>query len=239
MKIGIITDIHNNLIALETVLAKLENFCDLIICSGDIIGIGPFPEETVQRIMQISNLIAVRGNHERYLLEGMPDKIPNEEQMDIEEMKHHNWEHNQLSKVSIEFLKGLPYIQKINIEGNRIVVLHYAMDKENRYIRFKMNPNKEDLNYIFDSIDADIIIYGHEHNRSICKSEKLYINVGSLGCPAKDKNIARYGVLEITDGNVNIEAKELIYDSQTVVDKINEYNYPASNEIKKFFFGRH
>ena len=239
MKIGIITDIHNNLIALETVLAKLENFCDLIICSGDIIGIGPFPEETVQRIIQISNLIAVRGNHERYLLEGMPDKIPNEEQMDIEEMKHHNWEYNQLSKVSIEFLKGLPYIQKLNIEGKRIAVLHYAMDKENRYIRFKMNPNKEDLNYIFDSIDADIIIYGHEHNRNICKSEKLYINVGSLGCPAKDKNLARYGVLEITDGSVNIEAKELIYDSQTVVDKINEYNYPASNEIKKFFFGRH
>ncbi|MGN0535609.1 MAG: metallophosphoesterase family protein [Eubacterium sp.] len=237
MKIGIITDIHNNLIALESVLAELELSCDYIICSGDIIGIGPFPEETVQRMMQIKNLIAVRGNHERYLLEGMPDKYPNEEQMGIEEMKHHLWEHNQLSKESIEFLKDLQYSRKFEIEGKKIAVLHYAMNTENRYIRFKFNPNKKKLSYIFDSVDADIIIYGHEHNRNICKSDKLYINTGSLGCPAKDKNIARYGILEIAKGNVNFEAKELNYNAQTVVDKIDEYNYPAAEEIKKFFFG--
>lgn len=237
MKLGIITDIHNNLIALESVLAELELSCDYIICSGDIIGIGPFPEETVQRMMQIKNLIAVRGNHERYLLEGMPDKYPNEEQMDVEEMKHHLWEHNQLSKASIDFLKDLPYSREFEIEGKKIAVLHYAMNIENRYIRFKFNPNKKKLSHIFDSVDADIIIFGHEHNRNICKSDKLYINTGSLGCPAKDKNIARYGILEIAKGNVNFEAKELTYNAQTVVDKIDEYNYPAAEEIKKFFFG--
>lgn len=237
MKIGIITDIHNNSVALESVLAEIENTCDCIICCGDIIGIGPYPEETVQRMIQIKNLIAVRGNHERYLLEGMPNKYPNEERMGIEEMKHHKWEHKLLSKSSVEFLKSLPYSRALEIEGKRISVMHYAMNYENRYIKYKFNPSEEDLVDTFSSVDADIIIYGHEHNRNICKSEKLYINVGSLGCPAKDKNIARYGVLEITDGKVNIEAKELKYNSQSVVDKISEYNYPAADEIKAFFFG--
>lgn len=238
MKIGIITDIHNNLTALESVLAELENTCDCIICSGDIIGIGPYPEETVQRMIQIKNLIAVRGNHERYLLEGMPKKYPNEEHMGIAEMKYHKWEHKQLSKSSVKFLKSLPYRIELEIEGKRIAVMHYAMNDENRYIKYRLfNPSEEDLVNTFNSVDADIIIYGHEHNRNICKFEKLYINVGSLGCPAKDKNIARYGILEITDEKVNIEAKELKYDSQSVVDKINEYNYPAAYEIKVFFFG--
>lgn len=63
MRIGIITDIHNNLIALECVLNEIERTCDRIICCGDIIGIGPFPDETVQRMMKIKNLIAVSGNH--------------------------------------------------------------------------------------------------------------------------------------------------------------------------------
>ena len=79
MKIGIVNDIHNNLIALEAVLNKIENECDMIICSGDIIGIGPYPEETVQKVMQIENLIAVKGNHEKYLIEGLPNDFPNEE----------------------------------------------------------------------------------------------------------------------------------------------------------------
>lgn len=237
MKIGIITDIHNNLIALESVLAEIENTCDCIICSGDIIGIGPYPEETVQRMMKIKKLIAVRGNHEKYLLEGIPDKYPNEERMGIEEMNCHKWEHMQLSKGSVEFLKSLPYGIELEIEDKKIAVMHYAVNDENRYINCKLNTNEEDLINAFDYVDADIIIYGHEHNRNICKSKKLYINTGSLGCPAKDKNTARYGILEITDGKVNIDARELKYDSQTVVDKINEYNYPAADEIKAFFFG--
>ena len=83
MRVGVISDIHNNVVALNAVLEKLnaEN-CEQIICCGDIIGIGPYPEETVQRIMQIPNIIAVRGNHERYLLEGMPIQVPNEEDWD-------------------------------------------------------------------------------------------------------------------------------------------------------------
>ena len=47
MKLGIITDIHNNLIALNTVLEYFaQQNCDKIICCGDIIGIGPYPEES-------------------------------------------------------------------------------------------------------------------------------------------------------------------------------------------------
>ena len=63
MTIGVITDIHNNLTALKVIVEKLQQLgCDKIICCGDIIGIGPYPEETVQYLMQIPNLIAVRGN---------------------------------------------------------------------------------------------------------------------------------------------------------------------------------
>ena len=47
MKYGIITDIHNNVTALRAVLKQLEQMnCDQIVCCGDMIGIGPDPEET-------------------------------------------------------------------------------------------------------------------------------------------------------------------------------------------------
>lgn len=237
MKIGIVNDIHNNLIALEAVLNKIENECDMIICSGDIIGIGPYPEETVQKVMQIENLIAVKGNHEKYLIEGLPNDFPNEERMDIDEMYHHKWEHSKLSDSSITFLNKLPYIKTLETDGKKIAVMHYALDMKNNYVKCGCTPTPNYLDKIFYNVNADIIIYGHEHNKNICCSNKTYINVGSLGCPGRDKNIARYGILELTNNNINIYAKEIKYNSKAVVDKINELNYPASNEIKTFFYG--
>lgn len=69
MRVGIITDIHSNIVALNEVLKEFEKIkVNKIICCGDIIGIGPSPEEVVQALMQMSDkLIAVRGNHEKYL----------------------------------------------------------------------------------------------------------------------------------------------------------------------------
>jgi len=78
MKIGIITDIHNNAVALKAILEKFgaEN-CDGIICCGDMLGIGPYPEETVSIMRDMPNLLTcVRGNHEKYLIEGMPTTVP-------------------------------------------------------------------------------------------------------------------------------------------------------------------
>ena len=52
MKLGIITDIHSNIIALNEVLKEFKKIkIDKIICCGDIIGIGPSPEEVVQALM--------------------------------------------------------------------------------------------------------------------------------------------------------------------------------------------
>ncbi|MDD6620853.1 MAG: YfcE family phosphodiesterase [Eubacteriales bacterium] len=235
MRLGVITDIHNNFIALERVLDSLyKEKCDKIICCGDIIGIGPYPEETVQLMMKTENLIAVRGNHERYLLEGIDSNL---EEMDENEKNLHLWEHNMLTESSKAFLESLPYRIDMVIEGKRISVMHYPMDSKNRYVNFKLFPNENDLKKIFKDVNSDIILYGHNHFKNICKSQKLYINAGSLGCPSNDKNIARFGILEITENNVSFLPKKIAYNSQIVIDKINEYNYPDGDKIKKIFYG--
>lgn len=238
MKLGIITDIHNNYIALKAIVEKLQKLnCDKIICCGDIIGIGPYPEETVQYMMQIPNLIAVRGNHEHYLLSKMPSEYPNEEQMSLEEMKHHKWEHSLLSPESITFLRKLPYQSNIEYEGYRLSTIHYCMDYDGHYINYTPNPSEANLKNMFDNINSDIILYGHDHRRNICTDEKLYINVGSLGCPTQDINIARAGILNIKNGKIDVEILDLEYDVNSVISRIDEIKYPAADNIKKFFYG--
>lgn len=238
LRFGVITDIHNNLPALKAVTQRLNKLnCDRLICCGDIIGIGPYPEETVQFIMQIPNLIAVRGNHEKYLLEGMPVVYPNEEHMSLEEFRHHKWEHSLLSKSSVDFLMDLPYKAEIKCGDHTICVMHYCMDQENNYVNYKPNPNEQDLKEMFADVESDIILYGHDHQRNICKVKRLYINAGSLGCPGQSKNIARACILDIDHKGVEVSSVDIEYNANDVVNLIDKLDYPDSANIKKYFYG--
>lgn len=238
MKLGVITDIHNNYIALKVVVEKLQQLkCDKIICCGDIIGIGPCPEETVQYMMQIPDLIAVRGNHEKYLLDKMPDEYPNEEMMGNGEIAHHKWEHSLLSQKSVDFLKKLPYQVNVEFEGYNLSIMHYCMDYDGHYINYKANPSSDDLKYMFAGVRGDIILYGHDHRRNICQGDRVYINVGSLGCPSRDVNIARAGIVNLDTGNIEVETIDLEYDVDSVINSIDEFAYPEADNIKKFFYG--
>ena len=60
MKIGLISDIHGNKKALDTVLEQLEKKnIDKIICCGDIIGIGPCPEETIKLLLKDNKIMVI------------------------------------------------------------------------------------------------------------------------------------------------------------------------------------
>lgn len=238
VRFGIITDIHNNVAALKAVISSLKQMdCDKVICCGDIIGIGPCPEETVQLMMSIPDLISVRGNHERYLLEGMPTEYPNEEGMDYPEMEHHKWEHSLLSEKSVSFLRSLPYRVDFDCCSFRISVMHWSMDNNDKFKHHNRYTTEEELKNVFDGVDSDIILFGHHHTRNICQGDRLYVNAGSLGCPGRDGNIARAAILTIENGKAQAEPLDVVYDAQSVVRLIDQINYPDSDSIKRHFYG--
>ena len=232
MRFGIINDIHSNVTALKLVMDRLERMgCERIICCGDIIGIGPWPEETVRCMMQIPDLIAVRGNHDKYLFDGAT------EDMGQSEVEHHKWQHSRLSESSVSFLGSLPYRTDFDCEGLRITVMHWPMDDEGNFIRHSRCHREEDLEDLFAGVDSDIILFAHDHRRIICRGKRLYIDVGSLGCPGGDRNLTRAGVLTIGNGKAEIETIDIAYDAASVVGTIDSLGYPDADFIKGYFFG--
>ena len=195
MKIGIISDIHSNLEALKTIINKFnEENVDIILCAGDLIGLGPNPNEVVEFVSNLDNFICVLGNHDRYLLEGLPSSFPNKENMSKDEKEHHEFLHKLLSEKSKEYIKSLPLFKELKINNYTLTLLHYCMDDNNKYTNYKHNPSFNDLEEMFNKYNSDIIIYGHNHSQLIIEeNNKYFINPGSLGCPSKLKNLVRNG----------------------------------------------
>lgn len=239
MKIGIITDIHSNINALKIVLNKFEEIkVDRIICCGDIIGIGPSPEETVQELMKNKDkLIAVRGNHEQYLLNGLPKNVHDDKRiMSLEEIANHEWTHSKLSENSKSFIRQFKISNIIEIEGKKIYIVHYPSDRNGIYRSHIKKPTIKQNEVMFSGIDADIFIYGHTHTKSInSKNNKWYINSGSLGCPV-NSNIANAGILEINENEIHYEQLKIEYNVNEVIREIERLKFPFYKGILKIFY---
>ena len=241
MKIGIITDVHSNIIALNTVLNEFEKIkVDKIICCGDVIGIGPNPEETIQALIKRKDiLLAVRGNHEQYLLKGLPKNVHDDGRtMSLEEIDNHEWTHSKLSENSKNFIRQLKILNIIEIEGKKIYIVHYPNNENGVYIKHIRKPTIKQNEEMFSGIDADIFIYGHTHTISINnKNNKWYINSGSLGCPVKS-NIANAGILEINKNEVCYEQLKIEYNVNEVIQEIERLKFPFYKGILKIFYGK-
>ena len=64
MKYAVISDIHANLQALETVLKDAEaQGAEKVVCLGDVVGYGPPPAETLRRVRSAAETV-LAGNHD-------------------------------------------------------------------------------------------------------------------------------------------------------------------------------
>ena len=234
-KIGVFSDVHGNLPALEAVLAVLkEQGCEEYLCAGDLVGIGPCPEETAALLRQLPGLTCVRGNHEGYVLS--PLMAPYPDGMDEEEAEQHRWERERLSPESLDFLRGLPRAVSLMRAGVRISVAHYALLEPDGFCPMEA-PTPQRLDILFADARGEVVLYGHRHEEHCDKSEKrYYINPGSLGCPPPEGSFARCGILSLENGGCAYEQLRVPYDVGETVALARSREYPGWEKIARWFY---
>lgn len=70
MKFAIITDIHGNASALNSVLFEIDKIRDIehIYCLGDMIGMGPDTNEVLEILFSRNDVSMITGNHDEVVL---------------------------------------------------------------------------------------------------------------------------------------------------------------------------
>ena len=140
-RIAIISDVHGDDFALEEALARISELrCERVVCAGDLVGLGPAAERTVE-LLRRRELPVIRGDHDAWAVcapEGGgrgPDR---------------------------EWLRILPRSWQTAIDGVRVAMWHAGPGGDTEGIDADL-VSVEEAEFALDQARADVLVVGHTH----------------------------------------------------------------------------
>jgi predicted phosphodiesterase len=200
MKIAVISDIHANLEALETCLAKIDELKpDKLICLGDLVDYCAQPNECVELIKNNADTV-IMGNHDEAQFnyaraEGFTENA-------FISSVHTR---SVIKPDYVEYFKTLPYTYSIK----NLFFVHASPLNPGNY---KYILNSETAKSAFESFSEKVCFIGHSHRPVIFEerdsevfevksinnsgSSRYIINVGSVGQPRDGNPKLSFGFID-------------------------------------------
>lgn len=216
-KIGLIADIHSNLVALKAVLEDMPEV-EKILCAGDLIGYGPQPKETIE-LVKSKDINSCMGNHDYAVAKNDFHSLTNDARKAAE------WTRGKLDKNELSFLNGLKEKIQLKIENYEIFIAHGTPRKPLKEYLYPSTSNRALLK-ITQKANSDIILLGHTHiplKKSI--QGKIVLNPGAVGQPRDRNPKASYMLIEIGE-EIEIAEKRVKYDIEKTTEKIEQFELP-------------
>lgn len=221
-RIGVVSDIHGNQLALEAVVEDIEKKqINTVLNLGDSL-YGPLDPGGTFRLISNKNFISISGNQDRFILENRQKTNDLNSTLTF-----------VLESLSTDAFDWLAKLEKEKVWRN-IYMCHGNFHQDDVPLVEKFEEGElrikttSELEIEVKKVVQDVILCGHTHVPRISwlnKTEKCIINPGSVGLPAYDDDFpfyhkmesgspfAKYVILEM-DGNkvISISQQHLRYD---------------------------
>jgi diadenosine tetraphosphatase ApaH/serine/threonine PP2A family protein phosphatase len=206
MRVGLLSDIHANLVALEAVLAALGKV-DALWVTGDTVGYGPDPGDTLA-LLRDRKALLVQGNHDRAVATGEGLEYFHDRAAAAARL-HQQW----LSPADRDALAALPMVAKADgftlCHGSlRDPLWEYITTTRAAGATLQLAETKHCCNghthvpALFqlgaDGAKATHLVEGTAYRLE----ERTLINAGSVGQPRDGDARAAYAVLDTDAGTV-------------------------------------
>lgn len=239
MKIAVISDIHSNIYALDSVLADIETKgVDMTVCTGDLVGYGTRPNEVIETLKK-NKILTIMGNYDDAI--GNLKIVcgcdyPDPKDAEKAGLSMH-FTGQTTTKENKEYLKNLPKELIFTFDNKTIRFVHGSTRLINEYLK----ENSKEADEVMSELVENILVCGHTHiPYAKHYGEKLLINAGSVGKPKTGNPNANYVIIDIknedeiskTTSSVEAEIIEVEYDFEKMANEIEE------NEILPNDFAR-
>jgi predicted phosphodiesterase len=223
MRIGLISDIHGNLVSFESVLADIDRAgVDRVVCLGDVAAIGPQPCEVVERLRALG-LPCIMGNHDHEILN--LDLAHDSADVSPWEVELTDWCIGQLSESDLDYLRSFEQWIEIPLGAEATLLCFHGSPKSNMDKILATTPAPE-LDEMLEGHTATVMAGGHTHVQMLRQHRGVAIvNPGSVGFPLEQVPFeglprylpwAEYAILDWVDGILGIELRRIPMDLDKV-----------------------
>ncbi|WP_284006693.1 metallophosphoesterase family protein [Haloarcula pelagica] len=217
MKLGVLSDIHGNRVALRAVLADMPSV-DMLVCAGDVVGYNPWHADCVDAMRGVGDhagypdeeVPTVMGNHDRAVADTTPFAFNGMAKAGVEHATE------QLDDEQLAWLAALPDERRV-CDG-RVKLVHGHPDDPDHYTYpDEFGPDLLD--------DEAVLVMGHTHRQHHERYEEgVVMNPGSVGQPRDGDHRAAYAVLDLE--TLSVDEHRVAYDTDTVIHAVSDAGLP-------------
>lgn len=215
MRLAFVADIHGNLLALEAVLADLQQQRpDAVYLVGDQVNRCPWNNEVMALVTDLA-WPAVAGNHD--LIVGMIN-TPRNHPPFTNRVRFPTlwWTQSQLTETHLTILRQWPEELTIALDGlPAIRVLHGIPG--NAFVGILPEDRDEKIRQLLTGVTEPIVVCGHVH-RPLARAVDQWqvFNGGSVGIPYNSDPRAQYLLLDAVDHQWLPTFRQIAYDHSPI-----------------------
>ena len=223
---AVIADIHGNSDALTAVLSDIDaQGITTILNLGDHFS-GPLAAGETARLLENREMISIRGNHDRWLIEQERSQMGASDAAAFD----------QLRPQDFDWLRSLPATRELE---RSVFMCHGTPDSDTTYWLERVLPNgtvapntREEIEAAGAGVACPLILCGHTHLARMVqlRDGRLILNPGSGGLPAYDDDspvhhvvaagstAARYCIVTPRAGTWDVTFRAIPYDTARMAE---------------------
>jgi len=223
MLIGLISDVHANVLALEAALAALKRSgATTVLCLGDLVGYGPAPNETID-LLRSEQVLCTLGEADERIAYGFATRAKRAGVAD----ETIEWTRTVIEPDHVQWLRSLPVQRRFDTPAGRLRWFHGSADDPADRINLQQDPIS--LTKLLQRHRCTILSCGGSHVPYFRKvaSAGWVVNPGSVGLSLNGEPGADYALVRIDGDGVDVRMDKVEYDVAAVAFDIVAWGLPA------------